>query len=188
MNYSIIYYRYYVLGIIQEYRFPPLHQPTPWGTRVFPNVWPCLAISLRVKVLYRENSYATFFVSWFQSFLVSNSQSFNEPILPKCHFMVFGEYWSHIQDSQEFIRRIVGMFRHPSFPNISKCSIAVFRDFQKSYFRNTIRDLFLDYLECPGVSKDKYYIGLGSHGHVQKSRNHANAGFHGSPLMKSKSY
>ena len=28
MNYSIIYYRYYVLGIIQEYRFPPLHRST----------------------------------------------------------------------------------------------------------------------------------------------------------------
>ena len=26
MNYSIIYYRYYVLGIIQEYRFPHLRQ------------------------------------------------------------------------------------------------------------------------------------------------------------------
>ena len=34
MNYPIIYYRYSVLGILQEYRFPPLHQPTLWGTRV----------------------------------------------------------------------------------------------------------------------------------------------------------
>ena len=31
MNYSIIYYPYYVSGIIQEYRFPPLHQPPSWG-------------------------------------------------------------------------------------------------------------------------------------------------------------
>ena len=31
MNCSIIYYRYYVLGIIQEYRFPPLHQSNLLG-------------------------------------------------------------------------------------------------------------------------------------------------------------
>ena len=42
---------YYVLSIIQEYQFPPLHQPTPWGLRVFPNVWPCLAIYLGGKIL-----------------------------------------------------------------------------------------------------------------------------------------
>ena len=34
MNSSIIYYSYQVLGIIQDFRFPPLHQPPPWGTRV----------------------------------------------------------------------------------------------------------------------------------------------------------
>ena len=27
MDYSIIYYKYYVLSIIQEYRFLPLRQP-----------------------------------------------------------------------------------------------------------------------------------------------------------------
>ena len=34
MNYSSISYRLQVLTIIQEFRFPPLHQPPPWGTRV----------------------------------------------------------------------------------------------------------------------------------------------------------
>ena len=30
-TYSIRYYKYTVLNIIQEYRFPSLHRPTPWG-------------------------------------------------------------------------------------------------------------------------------------------------------------
>ena len=29
MNYSNVYFRYFVLGCIQEFRFPPLHQPPP---------------------------------------------------------------------------------------------------------------------------------------------------------------
>ena len=33
MNYSSIYHKYYVLGIIPEYRFPPLHQAPLLGTR-----------------------------------------------------------------------------------------------------------------------------------------------------------
>ena len=59
-------------------------------------------------------------VSWFQNSEVWNFQSFNDSILPNFHFMFSGRYWSRIQDFQEFIRRIVGIFRHPSFPKVSK--------------------------------------------------------------------
>ena len=50
-----------------------------------------------------------------------------------------------------------------------------------------IRDLFLNYLRYAGVSKDEM-VGFETQGHVQKSRNHRNEGFEGSPISKSKSY
>ena len=65
-------------------------------------------------------------VSWFQSFLgflVSKSQSFNDPTLPSFHFIVSGRDRSHIEDFQEFIRRIFEMCRAPSFTSIR---IAIF--------------------------------------------------------------
>ena len=39
--------------------------------------------------------------------------------LPNFHSMFSGRYWSHIQDFPEFIKRIVGSLRCPSFPNVS---------------------------------------------------------------------
>ena len=54
-----------------------------------------------------------FLVSWFRSFLVPWFQRFKG--LPNCHFMFSGRYWSHIQDYQDFIRRVDGSSRHLSF-------------------------------------------------------------------------
>ena len=75
------------------------------------------------------------FVSWSQSFLVLKLQSFNDPILPKFGFVLSGKYWSCCQDVQEFIRRIVEISRHLSFPCLQHFSFPTFWDLQKSYVR-----------------------------------------------------
>ena len=36
-------------------------------------------------------------------------------------FYLFRRYWSHPQEFQDFIKRAVGNFRRPSFPQFSKC-------------------------------------------------------------------
>ena len=64
-----------------------------------------------------------FKVSWFQSFKI------NDPKLPEFHFMFFDRAWSHIQDFQYFIRRIVGIYRrHPPFSKSTKPDFLKFRD------------------------------------------------------------
>ncbi len=98
---------------------------------------------------YLASKLLGFKVSWFQSFLVSKFED-----LPNFHFMFSGRYWSHIQDFQEFVRRIVGICRSPSFPTFSKCSISKSLTFIKIRFpwRTCF---FLDFQKYPGVSKDK---------------------------------
>ena len=71
-----------------------------------------------------------FLVSWFQTLLVSGflgSNILRNPLMllkdiwstsPNVHFMVFERYWSHIQDFQDFFRRIFIICRRPSFPNL----------------------------------------------------------------------
>ena len=59
-------------------------------------------------------------VSWFLGFKDLPNFHFMSTgrfcsISPNFHSMFFGRYWSHIQDIQEFIRRIFGLFRCPSF-------------------------------------------------------------------------
>ena len=58
-----------------------------------------------------------FLVSWFQNILVSWFHSSKD--LTNSHFMFSG----HIQNSQDFIKRIVGICRQPSFRNLSKAWI-----------------------------------------------------------------
>ena len=61
-----------------------------------------------------------FKVVWFLAFEISKFQRFTDPIFSTFHFMVFNRYWSHIKDFEDVSRRIVGMFRLPSFPTCSK--------------------------------------------------------------------
>ena len=74
-----------------------------------------------------------FLVSWFRSFLDSWLQSFKvskllrfeniycvlgniHSILPNFEFMFVDRHWSHIQNFEEFIKRILGIDRSPSLP------------------------------------------------------------------------
>ena len=87
-----------------------------------------------------------FLVSWFQSFLVSWILGFlvskflgllvptcqSSKDLPDAHSIFSRRYWSHIQDLQDFIRRIFGIVRRPSFPifsNVSKSKRKMIRHF-----------------------------------------------------------
>ena len=40
--------------------------------------------------------------------------------ISKIPFMFFDRYWFHIHDLGDFIRRIFGIFRYPSFPKLRK--------------------------------------------------------------------
>ena len=51
--------------------------------------------------------------------------------------LLFWRPWSHIQDFQDFIRRISGMFRHASFP---KCSIFEMLRFPKIIYEGFARN------------------------------------------------
>ena len=94
-------------------------------------------------------------VSWFLGFLVSKFQSFKESQVP-FHFL----YWFHIAKCrchdfqkilipysrfQEFLRWICMICRRSSSPKSSNMISHL----------EIIRDCFLDYVEYPGVSKDK---------------------------------
>ena len=112
-----------------------------------------------------------FLVSWFGSFLVSKLQkSLNiferywYSILLNFHFMLFGRYWSHIQYLQDFIKRIVGICRCPSFPK-SKNEVSDFLRFIKiikykkktfpyvSYICKSILVYLIHKYRFPGVRK-----------------------------------
>ena len=74
MNCSITYYRYYVLGIIHEYRFPPLHQ-TPIG---IPGSW-----TNKVARSFTGSDWqiAMIWIRWVRYFLA---------VVPWLHFCVAG--------------------------------------------------------------------------------------------------
>ena len=95
-----------------------------------------------------------FKVYWFLGYKVSKFQRFNDPILPKHHVIFFDRYRSHIQDFQDFIRRIVGIFRRPPFRTFASFWIS-----KKSRFANNIfqmfQGVFLILFRYPGVPKDK---------------------------------
>ena len=64
-------------------------------------------------------------VSWFQRSKFHRFKNIEyvlenvDPIWPNSHFMFSGRYWSHIQDFEEFVRRIIGIFRHLSLRTFS---------------------------------------------------------------------
>ena len=66
-------------------------------------------------------------------------------------FHIFLRYWSHIQDFQDFIRRVVGICRRPSFPKCPKCHFAIF----KNNISGNDLGFFLHELEDFGLSKNK---------------------------------
>ena len=98
---------------------------------------------------------------WFYSFRVSWFKK-----SPNVNFIFSGSYWSHIQDFQDFIKRIVGFVRRPSFPKLTNlwvsenwrfAKITCFgngRIFSFWFFRRP-------FLKCPGVSKDEHVLGNG---------------------------
>ena len=104
-------------------------------------------------------------VSWFLGFKVSKFQRLRnieyflediDPILPTCHCMFSGRYRSHVQDFGEFIRRIDGICRCPTFRKLSqqKRIFEIVR-FPKIICLANALGSSLNYSECPGVSKDK---------------------------------
>ena len=105
-----------------------------------------------------------FFISKFQSFLVSKFQSFKTlihvslkdigTILPNFHCMCSGRCWPHIQDLQEFIRRIVWIFGPRLFQYFRHFLISPFRDSQNNIFQNGVWVCLNDF-RYPCVSKDK---------------------------------
>ena len=128
----------------------------------------------------KDSRFLGFLVLKLLGFVVSKSQSFKVSkirkfiswllkdlgsILPHFHFMLSGRYWSHIQYFQHFIRWIVA--------NLS--NILDFRYFEM--FQNNIGSTWFVFswivgciLGSPKINKN----GVGSHGHVQKFRNHRN--------------
>ena len=108
-------------------------------------------------------------------FLGFNVPHFNDPILPKLHFMSSGKYWPHIQ-----------AVRCPSFPTCSKHGFRHFDISQNDIFKNI--DLFVRVKWGILVSAKMNHIGFGSNGNVRKCRNHEHDGFSGSPIMKTTNY
>ena len=109
-----------------------------------------------------------FLVSEFLSFLFPKIQkSFNVferylAHITKLPFHVFDWYWSHIQDIQDLLKRIVGGCRCPSFRKFSTNEFPFFCDI---YGNNKVKNdpgIFLIFLRCPGVSTDEYNWLFGS--------------------------
>ena len=156
----------------------------------------CFALFVSWFLGYKVSWFQSLLVSWFQNSEVSKFQSSNVsklhyvlleyigPELPKFHFMFFELYWSHLQD---YFRRVVGMFRRPSFQNRSKVSMFKMLIFPKLIFFKMIRE-FPRILWGILVSQKVNDIGCGAQGHVQKFRNHEIEGFSNSPMTKSQSY
>ena len=74
----------------------------------------------------------------------------------------------------------------PAFYEENKTSNFAILRFEKQHVKQCL-NTFLICVKCPGVSKNEE-VGLGSRGHVQKSRNHSNESVLISPLSKSKTY
>ena len=119
---------------------------------------------------FLASCFQSFLVSKFLGIKVSKFQRFNDPILPKSHFMFSSIYWSHIQDFQDFIRRVVGIIRRPSF---AKCSsFSIFRTLR--FAKNNSSKVTWDFLGFSEVSwcLKKWIIlilGLGTRPEVLKS-------------------
>ena len=101
-------------------------------------------------------------ISWFWIYINPISPNFNlkflidiDPILANVYFLCFYRCWSHIQESQEFIKRIFGKFQPLCFPFFECVESQGFWDFQQIKFSKKQFGMFLDLLRYPGVSKVK---------------------------------
>ena len=108
-----------------------------------------------------------FMVSWCYSFMVLGFYGFIIIVLqfhgfmvlwlqkiPISHFVFSGRYCSHIQDVQDFLRRIFGICGARLFEtclNLWSRKAEIY----KSIFFRTLPGIFLIFFGCPGVSKDK---------------------------------
>ena len=94
-------------------------------------------------------------------------------ILPNFHFMFLNRYGIHIQDLGDFIKRIVIIFRCPSFRKRSTFWASKISTFKKMIFFEMPHGIFLTLLRCPGVSKDKinWFWGLVTGSKIPKSWN-----------------
>ena len=107
--------------------------------------------------------------------------------LLKFNLLFSARYWSQVPDVQEFIRRMTGMFRWPSFRTFSKCSIPEILIFPNIIVFEKDSGFVIEFLRYLGVSKDKWYWswGSGTRPQIPKSWKW---GCSGSPITKSKSY
>ena len=125
----------------------------------FLGFWFCFSVSW-----FLSSWFQGFVISWFQSFLVSCFQRFKKTFnvferylahITKLPFHVFDWYWSHIQDMQDFLKRIVGSCRCPSFRKMLTHEFPFFCEIcGNNKFKND-PGIFLIFVRCPGVSKDK---------------------------------
>ena len=76
--------------------------------------FPLLCIGWRTSLLWIYG----FMALWFYGLMALCFLGFKN--LSNFHFMFSGRYWSHIEDFQDFVRRIFIMFRRPSFAKLSK--------------------------------------------------------------------
>ena len=74
------------------------------------------------------------------------------------------------------LERIGGIVRRRFFPKLSTIQIFSILRFITIICAESVPFLFLVFLRCPGVSKDKI-IGVWGSGHGKKARNHRNEGF-----------
>ena len=95
-----------------------------------------------------------FFVSKFLGFTVSWFVGFE---VSKIYQISCLQYWSHIQDFRNLIRRIC---RCPSFRKFPKLCMFNILNFTKVMFLKTDPGIFLIFFRHPGVSKEKLVLGL----------------------------
>ena len=105
-----------------------------------------------------------------KTFQSSQASKFHLQNFEDNHVMFFDRYWSHIQDFQELIRRILMMFRSLSFPKFSICWSSEILRFQQWF------GTWSWFIWRRLVSPKFKIIGFGSRGHNQKSEKHANDG------------
>ena len=116
-----------------------------------------LLVSWFLGLCFLVSWFLGFQVSWFLGFLVSNFQGFKDSTIPYYQISIscfFERYWSHLQDFQDSITRIVGICRRQSFSNFPSCWISKRNKSMECFFSKRFR-IFLDLLRYPGVSNDK---------------------------------
>ena len=75
--------------------------------------------------------------------------------LPNCNFMFFDRYWSHIQDSREFIRRVLRIVGTRLFKQNAILDFPKILKFLKHVFEHDLRCV-LKCLQYLGVAKVKH--------------------------------